>query len=399
MSLEHHDKIEWVSVDKLKPNPKNRNKHPEDQIRRLAELIKYQGWRSPIVVSNRSGLIVAGHGRLEAAILNGVSIVPVSYQDFVNEEQEIAYGVSDNAIASWASLDFAGINMDVGQLGPDFNIDHLGIKDFELEPADKYEDEDLDSVPGNVEPKAKLGQIYRLGQHRLMCGDSKDTETINRLLNGQSDYLLLTDPPYGMSAVKVNGQIGGDRVGKVSYGDNAHKYGAKAKTGTYRPIIGDDEFFDPTYLTLLGKDQIIFGANHFSTHLPLSPHWIVWYKDMPDNDFSGAELAWTSIKKKTVKTYKHTWAGMVRQGDRKDELTKRVHPTQKPVGLFEAILLDYKYDNILDLFGGSGSALIACEKTNRKCFMMELDPHYVDVIIARWEQFTGQKAELVETCQ
>jgi DNA modification methylase len=111
---------------------------------------------------------------------------------------------------------------------------------------------------------------------------------------------------------------------------------------------------------------------------------------MPEGtDFSGAELAWTSIDKKAVKTYKFAWAGMTRAGNRKDELTKRVHPTQKPVGLFEKILVDYPCETILDLYGGSGSTLIACEKTNRKCFMMELDPHYIDVIVNRYVKYSG----------
>lgn len=141
--------------------------------------------------------------------------------------------------------------------------------------------------------------------------------------------------------------------------------------------------------------MIIWGGNNFASGLPDNSHWIVWYKNMPDNDFSGAELAWTSIDKKTVKVYTHTWAGMTRAGNRKDELSKRVHPTQKPVGLFADILNDYGPASVLDLFGGSGSTLIACEKTNRKCFMMELDPHYCDVILTRWEKYTGKQAELI----
>jgi hypothetical protein len=121
----------------LKPHPKNRNKHPEKQIERLAEILKYQGWRYPIKVSNRSGFVTSGHGRIEAARANGWDKVPVNYQDYESEEQEYADVQADNAIASWADLDLSGINIDVVDLGPDFNIDLLGIENFTLEPADK----------------------------------------------------------------------------------------------------------------------------------------------------------------------------------------------------------------------------------------------------------------------
>jgi hypothetical protein len=134
--------IEILDISKCVPNKKNRNKHSDEQITRLADIIKYQGFRSPLIISNRSGLVVAGHGRLLAAKFLGLKEVPVIYQDFDSEEQEYAAQVSDNAIASWAELDLSGINADIGELGPDFDLEMLGIKDFELEPADKYGGQD-----------------------------------------------------------------------------------------------------------------------------------------------------------------------------------------------------------------------------------------------------------------
>lgn len=385
-----------VRVNDLSAHPKNRNKHPSEQITRLAEILEYQGWRYAIKVSKLSGFITSGHGRLDAARKLGLKEVPVSFQDYDSEEQEYADLTADNAIALWAEIDLAAINADLPDLGPEFNIDMLGLKDFILEPAEKMQPGcDEDAIPEKVEPRTKLGDLYVLGEHRLLCGDSKDTLSIDKLRNGIEIELLLTDPPYGMSVVKADGNIGGNRVGKNGYGKKG-QYGKEAACGVYKPIIGDDEPFDPNCCFGHSKAQIIFGANHFAHDLPNSPHWIVWYKEMPiGTDFSGAELAWTSIDKKAVKTYKFTWAGMTREGNRKDELSKRVHPTQKPVGLFEAILKDYEYHTILDLFGGSGSTLIACEKTKRKCFMMELDPHYCDVIISRWQKYTGKEAKLV----
>lgn len=152
MSLEHSAKIEWVGIETLKPNPDNRNKHPDDQITEIVKQIKYQGWRHPIIVSNRSGMVVAGHGRLLAAKKMDLTNVPVIFQDFTDEEQEIAFGVADNAIAKWAVMDFAGINMDVEKLGPDFDISLLGIKDFEIEPGGK------DFGPGSEDDQGQLDQ-------------------------------------------------------------------------------------------------------------------------------------------------------------------------------------------------------------------------------------------------
>lgn len=389
------DSIKLVPTKDLKQNPKNRNHHPQDQIEEIARHYSVHGMRTPIIVSNQTKHIVSGNGRYLAALRAGLDQVPVSYQDFDSPKMEYAFGVADNGLSLWSELDMAGINNDLSDLGPDFNIDDLGIKDLTLDVSEKFADKDPDEIPEVVEPKAKLGEIYKLGNHRLMCGDSTDIATVEKLMNGEKADMVFTDPPYGMNVVKADGNIGGNRVGKNGYG-NKGQYGKEAKCGVYKPIIGDDKPYDPSHLFKMSEIIIVWGANHFSDKLPTSPHWIVWNKEMPEGtDFSGAELAWTNIDKKAVKVYKFSWAGMTRQGNRKDELQKRVHPTQKPVGLFEMILNDYDPKSVIDVFGGSGSTLIACEKTNRKCFMMELDPHYIDIIIARWENFTGQKAELI----
>ena len=169
----------------------------------------------------------------------------------------------------------------------------------------------------------------------------------------------------------------------------------------YKPILNDDKPYDPTILLELNVDSIIWGANNFASKLPDSPKWLVWYKKPMDNanndNFSDVELAWTNIKGKMCKMYHYLWSGLLREGNRKMELKERVHPTQKPVGLLINILNDYSdiNNNILDLYGGSGSTLIACEETNRNCYMMELDPYYCQVIINRWEEFTGKKAEKI----
>ena len=164
----------------------------------------------------------------------------------------------------------------------------------------------------------------------------------------------------------------------------------------YKPVIGDDKPFDPQHLLDLNVPTIIFGANNFSSKLPDMSKWIVWYKkpslESQHNHFSDCELAWTNIKGKAVLCYHHTWSGMVREGDRREELEERVHPTQKPVGLLKRLIDEYcpKGGNVLDLYGGSGSTLIACEETGRNCYMMELSKDYVEIIQKRYWDFIGK---------
>lgn len=164
------------------------------------------------------------------------------------------------------------------------------------------------------------------------------------------------------------------------------------------PVKGDEttDTAQANYEILQDKanKQIIFGGNYFTEFLPFSDSWLIWDKrvDMNGNDFADGEMAWCSFHT-PVRIYHQLWRGMIREGEHE----KRVHPTQKPVRMLADILRDFskKDDNVVDCFGGSGSVLMACEQTGRNCFMMEYEPHYIDVIIARWEKFTGQKAELI----
>ncbi len=371
----------------LKQHPKNRNKHSEDQIDRLIKILEYQGWRYPIKVSERSGFITSGHGRLMAAIKMNLSEVPVSLQDYDSDEQEYADVQSDNAIALWSELDLSGINLDLGELGPDFDIDLLGIKNFTLDVSEKGQC-DEDEVPEVVEPITRLGDRYALGDHRLLCGDSTDILQVERLMDGEKADMVCADPPYGhLKIFNKDGQVGGDnKKGRVA--GSPKKYHIYKNEGTFkiRPLLDS--------LKKHSEKLIIWGGNYFADELPITTGWLCWDKsfDKGTSWFSDFELAWTNLGI-PARIFKHTWQGMVREGEK----IERVHPTQKPIELYAWILNSWtkQEDSILEPFGGSGSTLIACEKTNRKCFMMELDPHYCDVIVSRWEKYTGKKAELI----
>lgn len=269
---------------------------------------------------------------------------------------------------------------------------HLELeKEFDM--TFEKQEEEIPEPP--VEPKSKLGEVYQLGNHRVMCGDS--TKDLDKLINGIDIDLLLTDPPYGIDVVNVKGQVG--LSGVPSFGKVGKPGIVKARI--YKKFQGDAEPFNPVFLLKYGKKQIIFGANYFANLLPSQPHWLVWDKKAEigydHNNFSDVELMWTNIPQKNCEIYRFLWSGLLRAGDRKTELKERVHPTQKPVGLLSDIIKDYSDENqtVLEPYLGSGSTLIACEQTNRICFGMEIDPGYVDVIITRWENFTGKKAVLL----
>lgn len=390
--------IEMVPVSELIHHPKNMNEHSDDQINRLVKLIEYQGFRNPLVVQRGTNLVVAGNGRLMAARKIGLAYVPVTYQEFDSEAQLYAYMTSDNAIASWAHLDLSKVNTEMLDLGPDFDIDMLGIKDFVLEPIEKFEAlTDEDAVPEVVHPITRRGDIWLLGNHRLMCGDSTMIDDVEKLMNGEKADMVFTDPPYGISIVQ-NNQVGGG--GAFGVGKEAKKKGKFIKANKHKEVIGDDTIDVAVSAIKIIKEldiktQIIWGGNYYANHLDNSNCWIVWDKQTGDSTFADAELAWTNQETK-VRVFQHRWSGMVKASEHGE---KRVHPTQKPIALALWCFEHYgeKDKGVLDLFGGSGSTLIACEKTGRHCRMMELDPHYCDVIIKRWMNYTGRSDVKLES--
>ena len=385
--------IQIIPISEIQPNERNRNKHDRDQIEQLKKIIAHQGFRNPITISNRSGKMVAGHGRLIAAKELGYTELPAIFQDFASEEDEYAHGIADNAIALQAELDLSGIHTDLPQLDS-FDISLLGIKDFQFEPDPDRGDEDaVPDVPKVA--KTKRGELWVLGNHRLLCGDATSREDVERLMGGERADMVFTDPPYGVNAVH-NRRVVSDAP--IGFGKTTGQdFPGLVKARAYLPVTNDDKPFDPTFLIGLADSAVIFGGNYFHDKLPLGWRWIVWDKislsmDSAWRPFGDCELAWTNLEGRAIKIYRHLWAGLCRAGNRNEEMAERIHPTQKPVGLCAEMLSDLSENEskVIDPFLGSGSTLIACEKTNRRCFGMEIEPLYCDVILDRFLSFSGK---------
>lgn len=399
------EKVEWVDPKTLKPHPKNPNKHTKEQVERLAKILKYQGFRKAITISKLSGFITTGHCTTLAAMHNKWERVPVCYQDFEDETQEFAHIVADNAAAAWAELDLAAINTASLDFGP-FDTDLLGIKGWEPVAEDKYEGKDADSVPdvAQNELDVKLGDLYQLGDHRLLCGDSTEAVNVETVMNGIEADLWLTDPPYGVSyEARSNDESGKwankKRISsKVTNDDLALSdmkvFWTKAARCAFNACTDKASYY---WFACQGGDQMMMMMMAISDSGWKVRHELIWVKDQMvfgrcDYHYKHEPILYGWKQEGT-----HEW-----HGDRKQTSllecprpkSSDLHPTMKPIELLDVLIKNNTKQGalVLDTFLGSGSTLIACEKTNRKCFGMELDPHYCSVIIKRWEAFTGRQA-------
>lgn len=388
-----------MQITDLKFDKKNYRKHNAKNLDLIKKSINEAGFGRSIVIDSNNE-IVAGNGlvsqvnkdtKLKIIETDGSELVVVKRTDLkTDDEKRKKLALLDNSTSD-------KVEWDLDNLSADFDLSNLeefgieGLQGFEETQAEIVEDD----LPEEVETKCKKGDIWQLGEHRLMCGDSTVITDVEKLMNGEKADMVFTDPPYGISIVKSN---------KVGGGGPLHfeKVGGRKifPSSTYREVKNDEttetaKDFYSTCVSLSFDKFIIFGGNYFADFLPPRACWIVWDKQNTGN-FADVELAWTSFDK-GAKLYKFMWNGLAREGSRAVEGKKRVHPTQKPVGLIANILNDFtnKEEVVYDGFGGSGSTLIACEQLKRKCFMMELDPYYCDVIITRWENLTGKKAVLL----
>jgi DNA modification methylase len=328
----------------------------------------------------------------------GMTEVPVIELAHLSKEQRKALIIADNKLAlnsDWDTNLLAIELKDLQDLGFDLNLTGFADKELAdiLKPDQVEGLTDEDAVPDPPkEPTTKLGDIYQLGNHRLMCGDSTSIDAVEKLVNKNKIDLCYTDPPYGINE-------SGNRVGRGNLGNSNSKIIAKGVV--YKDFKDDTiDYAIEAYNIVEGvlniPRQVWWGANYYCHALPQSNNWFVWDKRTEDkykNTNSDAEMAWVKSQWSSIRVFRHLWMGLVKGSEHGQA---RVHPTQKPVALAEWSFDYFKEVNsVLDLFGGSGSTLIACEKSNRQCYMMEFEPHYCDVIVKRWEDFTGKKAKLL----
>jgi len=376
-------KITQKKVTELIPYVNNSRTHSDEQVAQIAASIKEFGWTNPILVDGSNG-IIAGHGRLLAARKLNYTDVPTIELSELTETQKKAYIIADNRLALNAGWDNEMLTIELNELLADgFALEMLGFDPQELnallEPKVVEGLTDEDAVPDIPdEPKTKMGDIYQLGNHCLMCGDATNVDTVDLVLNGIKPNAIFTDPPYGIGLDKE-----GQRLGK------SQKYGAVLNDHDNQ--VAKDVFALCTAMQI--PELYFWGANHYSSCLPDSSCWIVWDKQGGKSvTYADCELCYTNIDK-PVRMFTHIWDGFRRDSEKNN---KRVHPNQKPVKLFTDIWAKFNTGQvILDLFGGSGSTLIACETTKRICYMVELSPIFCDVIVKRWEDFTGKKAVLL----
>jgi site-specific DNA-methyltransferase (adenine-specific) len=392
--------IEWIETKGLIPYAKNSRTHSEAQVAQIAGSIKEFGFNNPVLIDEGNG-IIAGHGRVMAAQKLGLQAVPCIRLAHLSDTQRKAYVIADNRLALNAGWDDQMLTVELQELDSEsFDLSLLGFEADELnallnpikETEGLTDEDEVPEVP--KEPKTKPGDIYKLGRHRLMCGDSTSIDAVEKLVDGSLVDILITDPPYNVAyegktkdALKIQNDSMGDDQFRQFLRDAFVSADAVMKQGAVFYIWhADSEGFNfrgackdagwkVRQCLIWNKDTMVMGRQDY--HWKHEPCLYGW-KD-------GAGHLWAADRKQV------TIISCKRQ-KRND-----IHPTMKPVELIEYQLLNNTKgaDIVLDLFGGSGSTLIAAEKNGRVARLMELDPKYCDVIVKRWEDFTGQKAELV----
>jgi len=380
-------KIEIAKIDSIKPYPNNPRKLSKKAIEKVSMSLKEYGFQQPIVV-DKDRIIVVGHTRYQASRSLGLKEVPITIAAELTPDKINAYRIADNRTNEEAEWDEDLLKLEIKELDlKKFNLNLTGFDDKQINDLlfeEKQGLTDDDAVPDTPEePITKLGDIWQLGKHRLLCGDATKEEDINKLMDGAKADMVFTDPPYG-----------------VNYQSNM-----RVKSKKFNILENDDVVLD--IAPILNKysngwifiwttwkviDKWIENTKSFG----FPTNMVVWYKggggigDLKKTFSTDYEMALVFNRGANLcgKRIGSVWS------IQKDKAITYKHPTQKPVELSKEAInkTTLKKQIILDIFGGSGSTLIGCEKTDRICYMMELDPKYCDVIVKRWEQWTGEKA-------
>ncbi len=400
---QHKLQIEYLNVDELTPYENNARKHDDDDVSMIENSIEQFDFNDPIGIWGEKNIIVEGHGRLLAAKKAGLTEVPCIRLDHLTEEQRKAYTLAHNKTAENSSWDFDELEKELASI-PDIDMSGFGFDlDFDVdEPVEVVED-DYDEEPP-AKPKSKLGDIYQLGRHRLMCGDSTKAEDMSALMGDDKADMVFTDPPYNVAIGSKNAFLNSVQPSGRCCEDIANDKG-----------MSDEEIGETLWLPAFermrenSKDccniyvTMPQGGTHMMMMMMMKAGWqvkheLMWEKNSPtfsmgrlDYDYQHEPICYGWNKS-------HVFYG---KGEQNKSIWKfdkprkcDLHPTMKPIPLVVNALLNSSKENdiILDAFGGSGTTIMACEQTKRNARLMEFDPKYVDVIIDRWEKFTGQKA-------
>lgn len=403
--------MQEVSLDLLKPYERNAKIHGEEQIELLMNSIREFGFLSPCLVERGTFNLIAGHGRVEAAKRLGMEKVPCVFVEDITEEQRRAYILADNRLTELGTWDMDLVNIELGELDDmGFDVSVTGF-DFEADPPEISDDEYEE--PQNIEPRTKQGDLWQLGNHRLICGDSTDVAVFEKLFGGERAEICITSPPYNASHMDVA---------------LSEECGGGFNKSTQRKYINDDdersedEYFDficsNIDAVMAFSDEVFYnigvGAGSKTTIARLLDKYAANFKDLmyweKENPMpviiesvlaSAVELI-ICLGNNGSRSFNHfndrMFHGVI-HGLSASTSNKYadIHKATFPVYLPAEIIQRFTTPNgtVLDCFGGTGTTMIACEQLGRKCFMSELEPTYCDVIIDRWEQLTGEKAVLL----
>lgn len=387
--------IKQIRLEHLKEYENNPRQNDE-AVDKVAESIKKFGFKVPIIVDSDLE-IIAGHTRKKAALKIGLEEVPVIVADDLNDDQIKAFRLADNKVAEFSDWDIELLMSELEEI--EMDMEDFGFEDFEENIEEINTEEDDFVVEPPTEPKSKIGDVYQLGKHRLMCGDSTNDDDVKKLLNNEKAEMVFTDPPYLMN-----------------FTGSVHADGSKSHNSSYGTIKNDS-------MSKEDGDEFIYNIIRVIKENTIGAYYICFYRLGLDYIFRALErnnnkyralIIWdkgnhTLSNSDYMSKYEPIVYGWIDEhnfyGEKAEydiwqiPRTKHndLHPTMKPLDLVERAIKNSSRtgDKVLDLFGGSGSTLIACEQLKRINYSMELEPKYVDVIIDRWEEYTGEKAVLL----